>query len=1438
MDETSGAIATTVTIEDEAENNPSNGQKVLGNDAGPSTAEDSVNSGVEGFYTQHCGEVFREEAAYVEHHHQHPPEKVYLDDQLDDPHDAEKDRETANVCSLCSLSFAELSEFHLHMEKNHGQTSPKESGIQKNSEIKKQPTYECPDCGKSYYTLGHFLNHQRSHTQAAKSVFNDLEHLKKKPFQCELCGRNYSRASALDAHRRYHQENLVKSRNRNSGDTIPTEESIPEAKPHESQTDNSTEKSFECKCGKAFSAPMGLKTHQRFSRNSQCSREVANDKPKKINSKFYCTECDKDFGAYLALFNHQRWHSNHSQTSAKKFECEECGKSFVSSTFYFRHKRLKHSLETPAKSFLHQVCQLQKKAFECKDCGLKFSRASALHSHQLHHTDVYGDGERKEKENDEVKLDVRLPIASRPNEEASLVHEADEDVESYEPGDFIVQVISASESDDEPVHDLKPDLELLCESDQEMRDDGDTDASSSVLVVKPEMDLKIVQVDFEQADEHDALLASEGDAETAEQRFNCPECYRWFNRSGSLAIHRMWHRIRRTRQQCEAQSAAVGTSNTGGHDGSSSTVAPHCSHIQQHKTHNPSDDVLNQAEDLEKKILTCGECGQSFSHLSALVSHQLHHPKRKRFQCPDCMMSYLHAASLFNHMKKCSAQKKDNVLISKKEYNPKKTLLGPKIYHCEQCGKGFWSLGAYSHHKQNQNECAELRQRKGGGGSLHSVNGQPRSTAKVACPVCGRKFRHKGIMTLHMRKHENGNHKCELCPRSFRLFSSLLRHQVVHNDQLLPPPIKSFQHQVEQLKKNTYSCPDCGKLFSRAKALQFHMKSHGYETGHSPSSPGASATLEDLQCATCLSHFNNKASLRAHQKLCIRRVNQAVDSKPQPLENDTIFHKENVVTQKGYEHLTLSTEGKEEMNSTEFKIEDQSHNSDLKYKCNKCDKSFSVVGALNLHQRIHAERYRLAKAKLAMSVMLKKPSQEELGKGPFHCSECGRRFMSNSALGSHKRWHKGKKFSRSVVKDEDFKSKTEGGAFQCNTCRKQFFNHCVLQRHQMFNPQCQIKTEPGLSKHTESTSTVENSDLSCPKCNKSFVEGFRLAVHCENEHGIVLEAADYEGDGLVLGDPILERDNVGLNGSESTSLRLKEKVHKCSLCSMTFAKERGLNAHIRQAHSDSTKSQNIVRLSPKSQTIPTSSEVRSTEAMSAVDYSTKKRSPVGKETETIISCLDCGTQYSSSRSLFDHKKVCMSVKQEFKQEIQASEGPTDVSPPPNRFSEHSVKCFYKCDMCGKAFQTEEHLRTHKTKAKSRPYCCALCCHGFWTETQLQQHLAWHDEVRGRLPNEVRYRLSAAMTSKSPKPKVPSADNREKFFPSTTLNDAMLKPDSQSSHKCQHCGKAFLSPTALQKHETQHCNNDSYHCSICPRTFSEIQDLIDHHQECIGDYNGQ
>uniref|UniRef100_A0A3Q2QD87 Uncharacterized zinc finger protein 814 n=1 Tax=Fundulus heteroclitus TaxID=8078 RepID=A0A3Q2QD87_FUNHE len=1345
-----------------------------------------------------CGEAFSEEAAYSEHRHRHPPQNPHSDSRPAGALGAERDNETLYFCTCCPQSFAEMRDLHLHMKDLH-QVSPIGPGATK------RHAYECSDCGKSYTSIGHFLNHQRSHRQPSKSVFHDLEHLKKKSFRCESCGRSYSRASALDAHRRCHEEKLVKSKSRSAGEPVQAAEPAAEAKPSDGPTAEDCEKPFQCLCGKAFSSTMRLKTHQRFSRKPLCSPEENKQKRKKGCGEFYCGECNKAFSGHIALFNHRRWHANHSDDSANRFPCEECGKVFMTLTFYYKHQRTAHSLETPSKSFHHQVRQLQKRAFQCEDCGLKFSRASALQSHQLQHTSVFRETETAPSESSQrvlesVQKDDERPDApaegsaqpeTSPPTGAGGEHQTDgtdEETESYEPGDFIVQVISASESEDEAVQEPNPDLELLCESDQELREE---DVSPGSPVSKPETDLKIVQIDFEQSSLC-ALMGSVAQLKSAEDRFDCPECYRSFNNPSSLRVHRMWHGVRRRRPSPARSEAADG-----------------CDTFPQ-ESQAQSGGPTNQGDaGVEEKAFICSECGQVFSQPSALVSHQSQHPRRKQFQCPHCAASYLHAASLFNHLKTCPTQKRENISVSKKEYNPNKTLLGPKIYHCEQCGKGFWSLGAYSHHKQHLTECVDLRLRKGVSGSLHS-NGRSRSGIKVACPVCGRKFRHKGIMALHMRKHENGNHKCELCGRSFRLFSSLLRHEVVHSDQLLPPPAKSFQHQLEQLKKNTYGCPDCGKLFSRAKALQFHMKSHGYETGRSP---GAAAAARDLQCATCFAHFSKKSLLRAHQKLCVKRCGEGGAKTERP-ENEAA--KAERTDGEGPEPSEKSNEGDRE--APKGTKENNSGSNNLRYKRKICDKGSSDVGDLNSKQR--------GKSTSSLSVTLKmtKKKKEEQSKGLLHCSDCGRRFATKSALGSHRRWHRNRKCSLSSLREDASGSvghtAEDGGGFECEKCGKHFFNRHVLQRHWIFNPRCLTRADP--ESNTDLDRNASPEQFSCPECDQAFERVSLLASHFQKEHRKILEAGEPGGEPS-------ERAGVRPAGSEPLSSAVKGKSHRCPLCSMTFEKARGLRAHKWQAHSQRKKSKN--QPPPRAKVEQTALKDKGDQAESPVIISKETKDVLSDpQPETSVPCSDAGEKSSPADAPPPRNRVCP----EAKKKAETAEAPDEASPPPSCVGELGVKCLFKCDKCGKAFQTEEQLESHKNRAKSRPYCCALCCHGFWTESQLQQHLAWHDQVRCRLPNEVRLWLSAAVASKPFQRNVPNAAAGKGT--ASAASELALDPSglARLTHRCEHCGNALHSPAALQKHKAQ-CGSGSrasYRCSLCPRMFRHIQEFLDHHQECV------
>ncbi|KAI1886318.1 hypothetical protein AGOR_G00212760 [Albula goreensis] len=786
---------------------------------------DRDNESIDGewlFRCVDCGEAFGQREAYLEHQRQHvhdgPIVCLDSDSQWNDLLVSEDGGRRTLCCAICGRKFSSSRGFFTHQLKHRNEALKQEPGAEVTAP--KQRLFKCEDCGKAYSSIGLCLNHQRSHKQASKSVFHQLDHLKKKSFQCPTCGRCYSRASALDAHRRCHEVKLIKVRNSCTEKSVSTQEHVIENGDVTIKEDKKGKPLYECtECGRAFSTTTGLSTHQRFTSHPKCSEAKPKEETKKL---FNCNECDKSFLTNTALAIHQRWHIRRARisSSGQSFSCEECGKVFTSLTFYHKHQRLVHSGETPAKSFLHQVCQLKKKAFECKDCGRRFSRATALQSHQLCHTDVFGDAIEKASPKpattsasssppqklylcDKVKPEsfaIGALVYTQETPQASPVSgdlscdEADDDMglDGSEINDFIVEVVSISGSDEE-------------KEENDPEEWSKTDPELEATVKEP----------------------------LNQCLFTCNECGK-----------------------------------------ESTTLSMHRNHMRQHQDPKPYKSLLYQLAGLQKKNFKCEVCGMRFSRASALQSHQQHHDKQDRtHKCPHCDKAYSSQGALYNHRKTwhSNGDNRDSAAAAaaaretKKEvFNPRKTLLGPKVYHCEHCGKGFWSFGAFSQHKQNQ-RCTEMMKSESSE-QLSSVNGHTRGMSKrPTCPICGKKFRHRGILACHMRRHRSmprKNHTCNICGKSYRLLGCFLKHQQVHESESVPPPVKSFQHQVEQVAYYTYSCPDCGKKFNRAMALQFHMRSHGYETGYPFSKSGIKA--EAFQCSHCPVHFSSEEELQDH----------------------------------------------------------------------------------------------------------------------------------------------------------------------------------------------------------------------------------------------------------------------------------------------------------------------------------------------------------------------------------------------------------------------------------------------------------------------------------------------------------------------------------------------------------------------------------------------
>nr|XP_055065985.1 zinc finger protein 850 [Misgurnus anguillicaudatus] len=1275
-----------------------------------SSERDNIDKGDGPFRCEECSVAFWNKDAYLEHRSEHthdgPIVCLDTDSQWDDLLVSTDGGQRTLCCALCGQKFSSSKGFFNHQLKHQNQAVKQEMNAGFGVGTIKQKDYECKDCGRTFYNMGQCLNHQRSHKQASKSVFHQLAQLKKKSFECPTCGRCYSRASALDAHQRCHEIKLVKSKKIETAQKPPPPNEAPgqgedlDANPKQS-VDNQ-QKVFKCICGKTFRALCGLGTHQRFSRGCSVGQVKVKVKVKEQKKRqFECSECEKTFVSSVALTTHQRWHKRRAQ-SGQPCKCKECGRSFTSLAFLNRHQKLAHSKELPAKSFLQQVCQLKKKSFECQECGCRFSRMSALQSHQLCHTDVFRNVMKGSEtsilemyQNEAHGIDDFASRTTKYSHDISHTQAPEEnynviDVENEEVDYEIVHITEPDIVESSSGQDHNPDLELVCESDQEEMNDISVslihraEPTPSSVQLPPEIDVTIVKIDYEllnsEALKNDVVLSKSPLEESG--NYNCPHCDQTFVKASSLHGH----------MRCHRKSSEV-----------------------------PYKSTTDQLENLQKSNFKCEECDLSFSRLSALRSHQQNH---KLFVCLQCNKSCSSAGGLSNHQKFCCGRKPDisDVKDDKnKNFNPSKSLLGPKVHHCKKCGKGFWSLGAFYHHKQNHMQCADVEKTRPAPENSH----------------IRRKKKARGNRFGQKQPNVNSNEKyeCEVCGKSYHMLGCFLKHRLVH-DPSRKPAIKSFDYQLEHLQKNSYPCPDCGKVFSRAMALQFHMKSHGFDTGI-PASASLPPSPEKLRCMTCQADFTCESLLQDHQKCCSKLKNNAGD--PGQCEKNEI-EVQIESSQNVEDGLVCEADSGKEQKTNLAK---------LKYKCQDCTRSFSVIGALNFHKRIHLKSYASKKLNAKAAKQLKVNQMQpnpSLAKTPFACVECGRYFISNSALGTHRRWHTDKKFARFLSK----KKSVDGGPYLCNLCGKGFFYLCVLRRHQRNHP-------PVEAQHQQEQIQPKES-FTCPDCQMSFLSGSSLMTHFAECHGKLAENDKLQcqisytlESGPSIEKPYTSKMNIAKQDKP------KARYHRCSHCPKRFPNERGLRAHQWQKHFQ--------------------------------DASTEEKPK---------------PPFASKVPPYNHKDLKPSTEEELAQHSQ--------------ILEVTRKCFFKCDKCAKDFPSEEQLNAHKELAKSRPHSCALCCRGYWSESQLQQHLAWHDEERRRLPTELRYRLGASMTSKVKQP-IPLAN-------------------THPNYKCQHCDNSFLSLRALQEHQVVHTSDEPYNCSLCPQTFSDVRDLIDHHQDCLGDKERQ
>ncbi|XP_043233178.1 zinc finger protein 391-like isoform X4 [Amphibalanus amphitrite] len=167
----------------------------------------------------------------------------------------------------------------------------------------------------------------------------------------------------------------------------------------------------------------------------------------------------------------------------------------------------------------------------------------------------------------------------------------------------------------------------------------------------------------------------------------------------------------------------------------------------------------------------------------------------------------------------------------------------------------------------------------------------------------------------------------------------------------------------------------------------------------------------------------------------------------------------------------------------------RSHAAKRPYRCDTCNKTFSLQWNLANHLRTHTgERpYRcdICNKTFAVQYSLTAHRRTHTGEQPYRCDICGKSFSQQCNLNNHHRTHTGERPYRCDICDKSFsqlghltshhRTHTGEQPYQCDICSKSFSHGSHLTDHR--------RTHTG------------ERPYGCDICGKSFARPFTLTLH-------------------------------------------------------------------------------------------------------------------------------------------------------------------------------------------------------------------------------------------------------------------------------------------------------------------------------------------------------
>ncbi|XP_071757758.2 uncharacterized protein LOC139913601 isoform X1 [Centroberyx gerrardi] len=399
--------------------------------------------------------------------------------------------------------------------------------------------------------------------------------------------------------------------------------------------------------------------------------------------------------------------------------------------------------------------------------------------------------------------------------------------------------------------------------------------------------------------------------------YECPECGMVFKHYSVMEDHRRKHTENMRSHQCNVCGKTFKYSSLLHqhqylHTGQKPFRCPECgkkfafaqnmkAHCRQHRLH--ENNPLSSADQPSKQApVPVHETARGPGKEN---TNQSEEPKRV-FNCPLCPQTSYTPANLRAHMliHEAEYEKIDSRSRPAREDVDKTWEKGHTCPHCPSIFRDEPSF--YGHllkvHKSIAHYLEKVKTgpvRKASPFSSDNVQGKWRSdgisSKSYKCSECGKMFRHRSVLELHMRIHSKDKpYQCKVCGKGFRFSSYLQQHLIIHTG------------------KKPYKCPDCGKDFAFLQNMKTHQKLH---------------QEKPFRCTSCRKGYSDEAQLQHHMLS----------------HNGEKPHKCDLCDKSfGLAYLL-----RDHMNT---------HTGERPHRCDECHKSFSWFSSLLVHQKIHARK--------------------------------------------------------------------------------------------------------------------------------------------------------------------------------------------------------------------------------------------------------------------------------------------------------------------------------------------------------------------------------------------------------------------------------------------------------------------------------------------------